>query len=1576
MNALFSTSADVGVDVSSPLRQSFSVSYHYSLNRILVSDGYSITVLQFPCDWDSSSVVRTLCVEANKCLQQTVDLDVELQCHNSDNKINYPVDEADIASSGSLADDQFTSTHELSVTASSFVVSDLNISQGVVQFAGIDTDFSVAGGSTDRKHFVKRLFSVLTTAWALILSDGKRRLESRDDGSVIFQRGLVSDAVCSWLLDVYGIAWGLCDESYKHLLLLEEQERMSLFQSALSLVNLDSIRQQRLDLVLKMVRMFVSGQLSQPCLNDDNIDKRVNLLTRLRELMLFVDRVIAHSYNWHSWDRTSRQELQDSLLCTSDVFLPFMIQSQLTGVSVSSMTHATKVPSCWKLIHWEAKSLSARLLSCKSSPNSDIAQCADYESNIQLVLKSALKLYGAICGDVQRLDLDISMSNSQLAGKTYLEDQFEKQIETLKSGTVHSHQTLDRDTEVSEELPFSDGDESKRLLSQLILHFYRYDIRSALLLLDSILDVSCYYLNMSVSEDSSNLDELHRIRDVAQIRPGSGQKKETTASELLDFLPLLTVKSSHGAKAVKCFAQLIASYFANLPLLVAPAHCPAVSPSLSELIHDVACVAGISSRFSEVSRDLVRESIKEGGVADCWTVNLAVELLLVCGLTNDAVWFVYRLGDWRNAFTLSTILSHHSDLCKLHESKIDLQPHTLIKESLERHMYVQEIRDKITLFLSECQNYRIQVDEDRLGRSHIERIYELVIDTDPEDYSLNCAKIEDELHAAAVAGFELMTSLTNEFLSYLKRLVQQTSWIVAADFDLPAPPPFCPQSWNLSAELSEQVVIETGFRLLVHIVVRALVSLLKAGCCLHSCILSYVEQLRKEFVNKSKSSSYLRAFRKSREMLDDVVILEASPILSIFRDLCGVLWLLHVRDEIAHHLRKSRKGWSEAQVSDTVQWFDSALCFDQCLLDSDVLKKQFLVHLLDFGDRSCVAEFIGRHFRDEIGSQKESCYKKELKHIVDIIDPKDIGSPNDISRLSILCKGKADERVLCLQTMKQQSGSVNSLMGDRLNVTSLTGVWSFDVGSWECESSKIFAKYLNNSFEVMLAQRVSHTVHSSRTQTPCLPSLHKLSRVSSACETSAKWPQLLSLIVWLQKWSDHVFGTSVTSEAKIERGHSSQSSIKVSLTVETIASTLLLIEERCDYKHTDEKQTKLLEPAFKQHEMKPLQSLPMLAQAGTSNKDETFRNMKSEGELTLPSQLGSSLSSNIASFGEACSRKTGNDDTLSTVSMVSCEIGAAPQDSCSGKVTLLTLNTSELLEDVLNELSNVTGSDWSFYSERSAQSVRPLPVKQDNGFPRSMKRTDETSCPSNSNSVVLSGLSSHEEQTLEVGKLISAKVDSKDDCEVHDSEQIQVLARDDEDDSDDDDDSDVASGVALHISVLPSKNLSEVTRIGHEENRLVATDLVEKEVSTVVEGSLEAFLEPFIQDVPSNELSPLVMATETSARQSSTEPVFEVTDYREAGLSQILGQPAMSGLVETAVVQQSLAQQPFSRNELHQILQVRFISGIKIWTFLAYYIVLLFCRLRDCTLSKLCLLWKTKMIQAHFIVQALAYRHN
>ncbi|XP_061462925.1 ciliogenesis and planar polarity effector 1-like, partial [Rhineura floridana] len=163
--------------------------------------------------------------------------------------------------------------------------------------------------------------------------------------------------------------------------------------------------------------------------------------------------------------------------------------------------------------------------------------------------------------------------------------------------------------------------QTRYYLAVLYCHLYHYNLSEAQGLCDHLVNELLKRTQMSVREmdDVSGAEEM--MRDV-----------HTEA--------ILAV--------VWSLARFMAAYFTNEPLYVLPPHNVDVLPPLH--IRPDRC-----PRIVPLQHSIVTNAVRDHGLSCVWTVEYALDLLLVGGLIPEAVWLAHELGDWKMAVSIGVV---------------------------------------------------------------------------------------------------------------------------------------------------------------------------------------------------------------------------------------------------------------------------------------------------------------------------------------------------------------------------------------------------------------------------------------------------------------------------------------------------------------------------------------------------------------------------------------------------------------------------------------------------------------------------------------------------------------------------------------------------------------------------------------------------------------------------------------------------------------------------------------------------------------------------------------------------------
>ncbi|PIK33752.1 hypothetical protein BSL78_29436 [Apostichopus japonicus] len=356
---------------------------------------------------------------------------------------------------------------------------------------------------------------------------------------------------------------------------------------------------------------------------------------------------------------------------------------------------------------------------------------------------------------------------------------------------------------------------------------------------------------------------------------------------------------------VMSMARFMALYFTNKPLIIYPPTSAKPLPVLfSENEGDVRTIV--------LHRHLIANKIQEQGLSIYWTPDLTLSLLLIGGLFPEAIWFSKEVGDWRSAFTLSVIYSmkyDHLTADGSHRNREELRlPDSLTASSLmcERLVALTQVPDN-GLYTEQEESSGCQT-------------FGFVEISDEAEDKLRKALLSIFL-AGTLSGIELVPWLLGSILQQCLLTAYRLSSVVHEKYYLPAPPYYCPQpDYTPVEEDPVEVIQETTSRRKITLLVKQFLIVLEASNCSRVSARWYVEQLDNVQTwayakKRSESQDLPSALHQHVNFVLDIMDGTEAPddiqpgtkfILKCFRDLCSLLWMLHLRDKLSEALRRGK----------------------------------------------------------------------------------------------------------------------------------------------------------------------------------------------------------------------------------------------------------------------------------------------------------------------------------------------------------------------------------------------------------------------------------------------------------------------------------------------------------------------------------------------------------------------------------------------------------------------------------------------------------------------------------------------
>ncbi|KAM3874280.1 ciliogenesis and planar polarity effector 1 [Diretmus argenteus] len=458
----------------------------------------------------------------------------------------------------------------------------------------------------------------------------------------------------------------------------------------------------------------------------------------------------------------------------------------------------------------------------------------------------------------------------------------------------------------------------------------------------------------------------------------------TTADTLLGSWLPEELHSEAACAVVQTLGRFMASYFTNQPLYILPPHSVAVLPPL-HLPH-----APSVGRLVPLCQEGVAGAVRKQQLSEVWTVDYAQDLLLLGGLLPEAVWLARHLGDWKTAVSLglayTSYCTEHCDFTRLRWRELhlptDLEPASIFQAQLEcligRKTGSQETE-------GDGGNYKSFTDS-----------------LEGEDWELLQVSTQEILKASVMAGVNVMSSSLSALLDTAKDLSSCLPALVPSGMYLPAPPLYCPQpSPNTQDPMGTLgQLAEVASRHKVSGVLQRLLLLLRSARCCRPAAQWYISHLRRarHLLHKIKQkyshpsaaeeekpfpqgltkfvtrSGFFRRGANGDGLLDPITI----QTIICFRELCGLCWMLHVRDQLsvscrnyqaARHLGRDAQmsGDSEVRSScvDALHWTCRFLPFSRFLNAEEILQDILLSLVSELPPVPLVAETLVRAFPEE-----------------------------------------------------------------------------------------------------------------------------------------------------------------------------------------------------------------------------------------------------------------------------------------------------------------------------------------------------------------------------------------------------------------------------------------------------------------------------------------------------------------------------------------------------------------------------------------------------------------------------------
>ena len=232
--------------------------------------------------------------------------------------------------------------------------------------------------------------------------------------------------------------------------------------------------------------------------------------------------------------------------------------------------------------------------------------------------------------------------------------------------------------------------------------------------------------------------------------------------------------------ALLFLAQTMAAFFCE--------QGPAITmPAVTSGLH--------SEHVMVLSRNEISKAIQNVAVSEFWTADRALELLLLSHSWEEACDFLKKLGDWKKAFLLSTIIVHHSRLLNAaRKTYVPLKrfAHQVAMDGILSTLGLKlKTKSKPSVGESVANSSVDKLDRP-VSRSKVISVSELSSSQLQKKDVIRF--ITESLRACAFAELDsVLLTISTSVVTEIAHCCKQLSTEVPAAVYLPAPPLFCPQ---------------------------------------------------------------------------------------------------------------------------------------------------------------------------------------------------------------------------------------------------------------------------------------------------------------------------------------------------------------------------------------------------------------------------------------------------------------------------------------------------------------------------------------------------------------------------------------------------------------------------------------------------------------------------------------------------------------------------------------------------------------------------------------------------------------
>ncbi|KAJ6656118.1 hypothetical protein lerEdw1_004169 [Lerista edwardsae] len=448
----------------------------------------------------------------------------------------------------------------------------------------------------------------------------------------------------------------------------------------------------------------------------------------------------------------------------------------------------------------------------------------------------------------------------------------------------------------------------------------------------------CHLYHYNLSEAQGLCD--HIVRELLK-------KTEISVTERDDVTGAEQIRDVHMEAAlavIRSLGRFMAAYFTNEPIYVLPPHYIDVLPPLH--IRPDKC-----RRFVPLQHSAVTDAVKDFNLSCVWTVEYALDLLLVGGLIPEAALLLHKLGDWKMAVSIGVVYLLY---CQNHDSFLWSQ-----KEELLFHLSPTQI------FQEKLQSILGHPVKNETSNGGDPRCKQLTDPIEEEDASVLFSSVEEILKAAVMAEADILSEPFQLLMDSAKELSRKLCGLVPDGLYLPAPPLYCPQPAFLNQEECTDLPLkmEREYRQKISGIIQRILLLFQAAHCSFPAAQWYIVQLKQarkimqkihkkvalpplsalpeNLLSYSKSHTvFFKPTSSGDHRFDDV----SCKAIECFRELCTLCWMLHVRERLSDSCRRYQMARENLENQKDCKRTE----FDACIVEHCFIALEWAYRMLPF----------------------------------------------------------------------------------------------------------------------------------------------------------------------------------------------------------------------------------------------------------------------------------------------------------------------------------------------------------------------------------------------------------------------------------------------------------------------------------------------------------------------------------------------------------------------------------------------------------------------------------------------------